>query len=338
MEPARDKPILAITAGDPCGIGPEVALRGALSPQARAVATPVLIADREGLLPTMRACGIDARLVNVSVDRERVAWAAHEGEVLLYEPGAQVGELPFGAPCAPGGRASFAWVEAAIRLARRGLVDGIVTAPISKSAWHMAGILAPGHTEVFADAFRARPWAMLLASRRLNVALATLHQSLASVPGTLTRARIVDTGRLLHETLLRVHGAPPRIAVLGLNPHAGEDGLMGREEIEMVAPAVAELAARGIDAEGPLPPDTAFTQGALARYGGHLCMYHDQGLIPFKALAFDDGVNMTMGLRGTVRTSPDHGTAWGIAGRGVARCSSTVAAIELAARLAGVRA
>lgn len=335
MERTAHKPVLAITAGDPCGIGPEVALRAALSEEARAVATPVVIADREGLLPTIRACEIEAKLVNVSVDRERVAWSVRPGEVLLFEPGAQVGELPFGAACEAGGRASFAWVEASIRLARRGLVGGIVTAPISKSAWHMAGILAPGHTEVFADAFRARPWAMLLASPRLNVALATLHQSLASVPAALTRQRIVDTGMLLNETLMRLRGAAPRIAVLGLNPHAGEDGLMGREEIETVAPAVAELVAAGVDAEGPLPPDTAFTEAAIARYDGHLCMYHDQGLIPFKALAFDDGVNTTMGLRGTVRTSPDHGTAWAIAGKGIARFSSTVAAIRLAARLAG---
>jgi 4-hydroxythreonine-4-phosphate dehydrogenase len=229
-------------------------------------------------------------------------------------------------------------------------VDAICTAPISKEGLRAAGYPYPGHTELLAHLMGARRFAMMLYSPTARaagggsqspttpfaVAFATLHCSLASVPGALRTERIVEVGELLAQYLRALGGGVrPRLAVLGLNPHAGEQGIFGDEEARIVAPAVRRLRRRGLLVEGPLPPDTAFTPRALARYQGHVCLYHDQGCIPFKMVAFDSGVNVTMGL-GLVRTSPDHGTAFDIAWRGLCRPRSFYSAYALAARLAEV--
>jgi 4-hydroxythreonine-4-phosphate dehydrogenase len=233
-----------------------------------------------------------------------------------------------------GGQASYAAIDLAINESLAGRVHGVVTGPINKLSLKLAGIPFPGHTEIFGERTNAPHFAMMMYSERIAVGLVTCHQSLASVPASLDTDRIFQVGRLLADSVSLIRGRPTRLAVLGLNPHAGEHGLFGREESDAVEPAILRLREAGYDVEGPLPPDTAFTPKALTRFDAHLCLYHDQGLIPFKMLSFDDGVNVTMGLP-FVRTSVDHGTAFDIAGRGVAHIGSMIEAIQLAARLAG---
>jgi 4-hydroxythreonine-4-phosphate dehydrogenase len=195
-----------------------------------------------------------------------------------------------------------------------------------------AGIPEVGHTEILAKATLSPNFALMLYSERIACSFVTCHQSLASVPGSLSSQRVVDVAQLTHEALLRIRGKAPRLGLLGLNPHAGEEGLFGREEIEILAPAVDEARRSGIFLSDPLPPDTAFMPGALEKFDGFVCLYHDQGGIPFKMLAFEEGVNITLGLP-ILRTSVDHGTAFDIAWNGKASAASLLSAIELAVRL-----
>jgi 4-hydroxythreonine-4-phosphate dehydrogenase len=327
------KPTLAITIGDPAGIGPEVALRAALAERGQSAARLILVGDRPVLADIAARLGLTVRLVDANLEGDSTPQDLPSVEII--DTGVLSSPLPLGKASAEGGTASFRAIERSIELAGAGKVNGVVTAPINKRALSLAGIQFPGHTEIFGEFTAAANYAMLMYSERLAVGLVTCHQSLRSVPETLTAARIETVGRLLVENVERIRGVRPRLAVLGLNPHAGEEGLFGDEEDRLMVPAIAALRAAGIDAEGPLPPDTAFTPRALERYGAHLCLYHDQGLIPFKMISFDDGVNVTMGLP-FVRTSVDHGTAYDLAGSGRAEVGSMLEAIELAARLATV--
>lgn len=224
-----------------------------------------------------------------------------------------------------------------MELAKRGEIDAVVTGPIHKARMYEVGFGFPGQTEFFAARYGVEDFAMLLTGGSLTVALVTTHIPLSAVCSSLRTAEIVRVGRLLETFLRRRHKRVPRIAVAGLNPHAGESGAMGREEVEIIAPATAQLneafGARAVVA-GPFSPDTIFHQAAAGDWDGVLCMYHDQGLIPLKLHAFDEGVNVTLGLP-VPRTSPDHGTAFEIAGRAIARPVSMIAAINLAAELAG---
>jgi 4-hydroxythreonine-4-phosphate dehydrogenase len=238
----------------------------------------------------------------------------------------------------------IAWIERAVALAVAGEAAGVVTAPIAKATLYEAGFAYPGHTEFVGalTAATAMPGArgpvMMLTAKDLRVALVTVHVPLAQAPGLLTEAKIVAAGRVVAEALARDFGvAKPRLAVAGLNPHAGEGGAIGDEEVRIVAPAVAALREAGIDARGPLPADSLFHDAARKTYDAALCLYHDQALIPVKMLDFWGGVNLTLGLP-IVRTSPDHGTAFDIAGKGVARADSLIAAIRLAAKIAERRA
>jgi 4-hydroxythreonine-4-phosphate dehydrogenase len=238
------------------------------------------------------------------------------------------------------GLASARWVEAAIEGCQAGRFAAFATAPINKAALAAAGLPWPGHTELLAEKCSGKrgPYAsageaMLMYDRSIAVVLATCHQSLATVPQTLTTAGIVRVGRLLADALTKLRDKKPVLAMCALNPHAGEHGLFGDEDERIVEPAVAELRALGIEVHGPLPSDTAFTAVNRRRFDGYIAMYHDQGLIPFKALAFDEGVNVTLGLS-VVRTSVDHGTAYDRAWQGTADHGSLVAAITLAVKLA----
>jgi 4-hydroxythreonine-4-phosphate dehydrogenase len=230
-------------------------------------------------------------------------------------------------------------IERGVMLVRHGEASGLVTNPIAKDVLYKAGFHHPGHTEWLGE-LAQREWktgplrpVMLIWSELLAVVPVTIHLALTRAIAELTTQAIVETARITaHDYRTRFGIAAPRLAIAGLNPHAGENGTMGREDIEIVAPAVAQLQAEGVDARGPLPPDTMFHAAARARYDVAICMYHDQGLIPAKTLAFDSGVNTTLGLP-FIRTSPDHGTAFDIAGEGVAQESSLIAAIALAARL-----
>ncbi len=325
--PGPPAPRLALTIGDPAGIGPEISLRAA------AGADAVLVGDRCVLEETARRLGLDIRIDSYKLEDLAGGFPAQQaGHVRLLDTGILPRPVPPGKACAEGGRAAFRAIELAIEGAGSGVFHGVVTGPINKRAFAMAGIGFPGHTEIFAARTGTKNFAMLMYSEKIAVGLATCHQPLRSVPDSLTTARLVEVGHLLDESVGRLLGRRPRIAVLGLNPHAGEEGLFGDEEERVIRPAIEWLQRDGIDAEGPLPPDTAFTPAALARYGAHLCLYHDQGLIPFKALAFDTGVNVTMGIP-FVRTSVDHGTAYDIAGKGTADPASLRSAIAVARAL-----
>jgi 4-hydroxythreonine-4-phosphate dehydrogenase len=244
-----------------------------------------------------------------------------------------------GQPTEATARTAFAALEESVALALSGEIAGVVTGPIHKARMQDVGFDFPGQTEFFAQRARCENFAMCLTGGALTVALVTVHVPLRTVADSLTTAEIVRVGLLLAEFLRQRHGRVPRLAVAGLNPHAGESGAFGREEIEIIEPAVAllggELGDRA-ECSGPHSPDTVFHRAVGGEFDGVLCMYHDQGLIPLKLHAFDAGVNVTLGLR-FPRTSPDHGTAFDIAGRGIARADSMIAAINLAAELARQR-
>jgi len=323
------KPRIGITIGDPCGIGPEIAVKAATSPDVLGRATPVLIGSRA--LFEWGCAGIAGGDGADLVRRLAGSGAPEIMEVARTD----ASHLTRGAPCAEGGRVSAEAVRAGVRAILRGEIDAIATAPISKEAWRRAGLHYPGHTELLAELGKSRSFGMLFAAGALRVLLATIHVPLARVPALLSTDDLLEKLRLLRATLVERFGvASPRIGVAGLNPHAGEGGLFGDEEIRVIAPAIARARAEGIDALGPFPADVLFGE-IYARDGfdAVLAMYHDQGLIPVKQAAFGAAVNVTIGLP-FIRTSPDHGTAFDIAGRGVARASSLVAAILLASDLA----
>jgi len=257
-----------------------------------------------------------------------------------------IGKYPdcsLGKPTIETAHAAAAALEEAVTLARRGELDAVVTGPVHKARMYKAGFKFAGQTEFFAERCGVKDFAMLLTGGKITVALVTTHIPLSEVPGALKQTEIVRVGRLLVDFLRCRSSKAPHIAVAGLNPHAGESGKLGREEIEIIEPAVAELSAirnkrqSGSDQsaifEGPLSPDTIFHRAAEGEFDAVLCMYHDQGLIPLKLHAFHDGVNVTLGLP-FPRTSPDHGTAFAIAGKGLARPESMIAAINLAVELA----
>ncbi len=285
------KPRIAITAGDPAGIGPEIAAAAAANPRVLAVCEPILYA---------------------SPNPER------------FTPGKLSGEA---------GRAAYETIVRAVYDARQGVVDGIATAPVNKEAFRLAGLPWSGHTDLLAHLTGAPRVAMMFHSPALRVVLATVHIALAEVPRALTQPSLEATIDLTASELPRYGVAHPRLAVAGLNPHAGEHGLFGREEETVIAPAIAACRARGINVSGPFPGDTVFLRAHRGEFDVVVACYHDQGLIPVKLLAFGEAVNVTLGLP-IVRTSVDHGTAFDIAGRGVANPESMIAAVLLAARLA----
>ncbi len=285
--------IVGITLGDPAGVGPEI----------------VAAALASGKLDP----GVTYRVI-----------------------GSEVGAQP-GVPTVETAQAARASLEESARLALAGEIDAVVTGPIHKFRMQAIGFEFPGQTEFFAARAGVENFAMLLTGGALTVALVTAHVPLRGVAEMLRGSEIVRVGRLLERFLRQRLGHTPRIAVAGLNPHAGESGALGREEIEIIEPAVAELEDRGSKIDdriftGPFSPDTVFNRAVAGEFDGVLCMYHDQGLIPLKLHAFDSGVNVTLGLP-FPRTSPDHGTAFEIAGKGIARPSSMIAAINLAAEL-----
>ena len=330
MKLDKPRPIVAVTMGDAAGVGPELCLRLLANKALHGGAVPLVIGDSDVLIRV-------ARELQLPFDAPQLDQAPDTlGAPAIFDP---PGTLA-GNAVVPGrnqaicGRAAMRYIEEAVKGCLAGRFAALVTAPISKAALHSAGCDFPGHTEMLADLTRCTHYAMLLYSTRIACAFVTCHQPLRTVADTLTVERIVEVAQLAAASLRAIRGKNPRLAVLGLNPHAGEDGLFGDEEIRVIAPAVTQLKALGFQVEGPMPPDTAFTPAALGRIDCHIAMYHDQGSIPFKALSFDTGVNVTMGLP-IVRTSPDHGTAFDIAWKGVASPDSLCSAYSLAVKLAG---
>jgi 4-hydroxythreonine-4-phosphate dehydrogenase len=288
------RPRLGITVGDPCGIGPEISLKAAADPRVIEVCEPVL-------------------------------YGPHSEEALRpYEPGVL---------SAAAGQAAYDAIVAATADAQHGRIDAVATAPINKEAFALAGLPWKGHTDLLASLTGRERAVMMFYADELCVVLATVHVALKDVPRLVSRELMDFTIDLTAAELPRFGYGAPRIAVAGLNPHAGEHGVIGSEDGAVLAPAIERARARGIDASGPWPADTVFSRAARGEFDAVIACYHDQGLIPIKLLAFGRAVNVTLGLP-IVRTSVDHGTAFDIAGRGVADASSLVEAILLAARLA----
>lgn len=326
---------LGLTMGEPAGIGGEIALATWAGRQHEPVPPFVLLDDPERLRGLGTHLGLDVPIVTVTpAELEKVpSLFAHSLPVLPVPLSAPV---VAGTPDPANGPAVIASIDLAVSLARDGALAGMVTNPIQKSALYAAGFRWPGHTEylAFLAGLPEDGTVMLLEGGGLRVVLATIHLPLQQVAGALNQEVILHVGRITADALVRDFGIDkPRLAVAALNPHAGEQGAMGREEIEIIAPAVARLRASGIEASGPYPADTLFHAGARQQYDAVLCMYHDQGLIPLKTLDFDTGVNVTLGLP-FVRTSPDHGTALSLAGSGKASASSLIAALRRAAAIA----
>lgn len=332
-----DRPLLALTLGDPNGIGPEIVLKAAQSPRVQEVARVVAVGSAAVLAEQAERLGLG----RVQPVRAPDAMPG-EGALAVLDPDPeQPTTFTWGETTADGGRQAMLAVAKAADLCLSGDVDGMVTAPLSKEAIHLADYPFPGHTEFLQQRAGVPSVVMVLASELeagpLRVALVTIHVPVGAVADLVSQERIETTCRTLAAALRRDLGIErPRLAVLGLNPHAGDGGVIGREEIETVRPAIDHLRADGFDADGPFPADAFFGRAAWTRYDAVVAMYHDQGLAPFKALAMGGGVNVTLGLP-IVRTSPDHGTAFDVAGQGVADAGSMVEAVRLAAQMAARR-
>ncbi len=330
MTRKHKRPLLAITMGDPAGIGPEVVLKAVASVAKRGDSPEFVVI---GDLEAMRDAADNIAGAPALVEWRRGEALSSNGLALLPLTALPPEARRPGKPSLEGGDASFRYVDAGARMARDGEVDALVTAPISKEWWYRAGHRFPGHSEVMAKVGRSRNWRMMFAGSELRLALVTVHVGLAKVPALLNQKKVFETIVILDRHMRENEGAvSPRIGVLGFNPHGGESGLFGDEETRIIAPAIRRACRRGIDAHGPLAPDTAFVRHD-GRFGfdAAVTMYHDQGLIALKTLEFDRAVNVTIGLP-FIRTSPDHGTAFDIAGRGIASPSSMISAIEYAWR------
>jgi 4-hydroxythreonine-4-phosphate dehydrogenase len=328
----RERPVLAVTMGDASGVGPEVAAKALVDQRVRQHARPVVIGDAATMRAAAEVAGVDVPVRSLADLSE----ASYEEEVLqvLDLGNVDLPALPRGRVNAMAGAAAYAYVERAVGLALAGEVQGIVTAPLNKEALNLAGYPYAGHTEALAALTGARGVVMMLVGGSLRISHVSAHVPLCEAINRVRRERIVHVGRLTAEAVRRLGIDRPALAVAGLNPHAGEAGLFGREELEEIAPAVEDLCREGYDVSGPLPPDTAFLRAAQREFDAAIAMYHDQGHIPVKLIAFDEGVNVTLGLP-ILRTSVDHGTAFDIAWTGVARPASMIEAILLAARMAG---
>jgi 4-hydroxythreonine-4-phosphate dehydrogenase len=312
----RRRPRLIVSAGDPAGVGPEVTVKALAQPGMGDLAEIGVAGDPADLRRTAELLGLPAPA--------RIEAA---GDATDVRPG-QLSTL--------GGVAAVAAIRHAVELIQAGAYDALVTAPINKEAVKLAGFGWPGHTEMLADLTGTPDVRMLLVTDRLKVVHVTTHRSLRSAIDAATHGRVVRTIELAQEGARQLGVARPRIAVAGLNPHAGEGGLFGDEEAREITPAVADACAAGIDASGPWPPDTLFWRASQGEFDVVVAMYHDQGHIPVKLGGFDEGVNVTLGLP-FPRTSVDHGTAFDIAGKGIARWASMAAAIRVAAQLARTR-
>ena len=333
MDPNR--PAIGITMGDPCGIGAEIIVKALSSDELRRRGRFVIFGFSEQL--TYTADALEANFTFLRQHHEDIHRYSYDMVVLDYD------DIPLPAvmkrgSSKVGGGASMAFCEGAISAARKGLIDAMVTAPISKTSWELAGFKKyPGHTELLAKKCKVKHVAMMFVAPQLKVALATIHLPLMGIRDVFTIGCVFNPIDLADSALREWFGIEhPRIAVCGLNPHAGEEGKFGDEENRVIAPAILMASEGGIDASGPHPADTVFLKAVNGQFDCVVAMYHDQGLLPIKLLAWKDAVNVTLGLP-IIRTSPDHGTAFDIAGKNKADPSSMIAAINLAIDLANRR-
>jgi len=332
--PSDETAPLALTIGEPAGIGPEISLKAWARRHEDALPPFFAVGDASCYREAARLIGVNVPIEPISKPADAVTAFGHAFPVL---------DLPLATSAEPGrlapenAAAVIAAIDLACDLSLKGEASGIVTNPIHKRALYEAGFKVPGHTEYLAERVGGSP-VMMLSCPGLRVALVTIHIPLRAVPETLSTSAIVETGKTLAQALRTDFGIEaPRLAVAALNPHGGEEGHLGREEIEIIAPAIPLIRETGVEVTGPLPADTLFHERARERYDAVLCMYHDQALIPLKTIDFDHGVNTTLGLS-IVRTSPDHGTALDIAGKGIAHPGSLIEAIRQAGEIAWNRA
>jgi 4-phospho-D-threonate 3-dehydrogenase / 4-phospho-D-erythronate 3-dehydrogenase len=324
-------PLVAVTMGDPAGIGPEIIAKTFADPSFHTRNRALVVGDAGMLERAAQLLGLSLRINDIP-----------EPEDAAFEPGTadvlQVGELPldlpFGELDARAGDAAFRYLERATRLASAGRVAAIATAPLNKEAMHLAGHGYPGHTEILADLTGTQDYAMMLVTDELKVIHVSTHVSLKEAIERAQPERELAVIRLAHESMKRLGVERPRVAVAGLNPHAGENGLFGKEDLEKIRPAVKAALEEGVDASGPWAPDTVMMRARQGHFDVVVVQYHDQGHIPIKLMGFDTGVNVTVGLP-FFRTSVDHGTAFDIAGTGKADHASLEAALDLARALAG---
>jgi 4-hydroxythreonine-4-phosphate dehydrogenase len=327
-------PLVAVTMGDPAGIGPEIVARTFADPGFRDENRALVVGDPAILERAAKLLELPLR-VNAIEDPEEATFAPESVDVLAV--GELPDDLPFGELDARAGDAAFRYVEKATELARSGRVGAIATAPLNKEAMHLAGHKYPGHTEILAGLTGTEDYAMMLVTDELRVIHISTHVSLREAIERVRPERELAVIRLAHGSMQKLGVDNPRVAVAGLNPHAGENGLFGTEDAERIAPAIEEARTEGIEASGPHPPDTVLMRARRGAFDIVVVQYHDQGHIPVKLMGFDTGVNVTVGLP-FFRTSVDHGTAFDIAGTGEADHASMRAAIHLARMLAGAEA
>jgi 4-hydroxythreonine-4-phosphate dehydrogenase len=324
-----DAPPIAVTMGDPAGIGPEIVARTFTDQGFRDESRALVVGNPEILERAAKLLELPLRVNEISEPEEA---AFEPGAVDLLAVGEVPGDLPFGELDARAGDAAFRYVERATELASAGRVGAIATAPLNKEAMHLAGHKYPGHTEILAELTGTEDYAMMLVTDELKVIHVSTHVSLREAIEMVRPERELAVMRLAHDSLRKLGVENPKVAVAGLNPHAGENGLFGTEDAEYIAPAVEEARERGIEASGPWPPDTVLMRARRGEFDVVVVQYHDQGHIPVKLMGFDTGVNVTVGLP-FFRTSVDHGTAFDIAGTGKADHASMRAALDLARKL-----
>lgn len=326
-----EKPIIAVTMGDPAGIGPEVCVKALSNPEISSITRCIIIGDSRVLLRTVKLLRLPGIAVN-PIKKIEEAEFTEETINILDLKNIDFSKFKIGEVSPMCGKASVQYIEKAIELAKAKKITAITTAPINKEAIHKAGYKFQGHTEILAKRTKTKKYAMMFVAQKFWVILATTHIPLRDVPKTLNKKRILDVIKLADEALKKAGKIGGRIAVSGLNPHAGEGGIFGKEEIKIIKPAVDEAKKMGINIRGPISPDAVFNLANAGAFDIVVAMYHDQGLIPLKLLSFNKSVNVTVGLP-FVRTSPDHGTGFDIAGTGRANPQSMVQAIKVAAFL-----
>ncbi|MFB4316696.1 4-hydroxythreonine-4-phosphate dehydrogenase PdxA [Actinomadura sp. 21ATH] len=330
-----ERPIVGITMGDAAGVGPEIIVRALAAPEVRRIARPLVIGDAARL---RRAAGIVGEPVAIETVAGPEDATYAEGVVEVVDLDCVPADLPFGELSPVAGEGAYRFVERAVELATAGRIDAICTAPLNKEALHAAGHRYPGHTELLAELTGTEEVSMMLSAPKLRVIHVTTHIGLVDAVRRIEPGLVERTVRRGHATLVKAGIAEPRIAVCGINPHAGENGLFGQgEEEEKVVPAIERLRAGGVDARGPLPADTVFFRAVRGDFDLVVAMYHDQGHGPVKVMGLEAGVNITVGLP-VIRTSVDHGTAFDIAGTGRADHESMLEALRQAVDLAPARA
>ena len=329
MKPPHTLPIIGITMGDPVGIGPEILVKALNNSKIYTLCKPLIIGDSQIIKQALKLLNFKHH-VHIITDPDQGKYEFNTLDIMDIST-IHTDCSSLSGPTIETGTAMQDYITKGIDLALTHRISGLVTCPITKTALKLAGSQFHGHTELLAHRTKAKDYAMMLSGKTLKVVLVTIHIPLSQVSARLTREDIIKKIKLTHTSLKnRFNIKMPRIAVAGLNPHAGEESMFGREEEDIIAPAVRLAKKDGINVSGPLPPDTVFYQAVNGRYDAVVCMYHDQGLIPFKLTHFKDGVNTTIGLP-IIRTSVDHGTAYDIAWQGIADHSSLTEAIKMAA-------